>query len=161
MPRNDDHSEGDARQPYSDEGGPEGHHAQTHDVRREQATRSKPHDDGPDEFAADLRADPSTGGHVDESISASDDKDLKGTMPGLDQADLKQLSILTVGTRLDQGSTYVDLNHLEQGPFTAIGGQEAGADDRYIAKRDTDNELWDRLVGHGRTVRTERPGDQG
>ena len=34
----DDHSPGDARQPYSDRGGPEGRHAETHDVVREQLT---------------------------------------------------------------------------------------------------------------------------
>src|SRR5215208_2754639 len=34
----DDHSPGDGRQPYSDRGGPEGRHVQTHDVRREELT---------------------------------------------------------------------------------------------------------------------------
>jgi hypothetical protein len=34
----DDHSPGDRRQPYSDRGGREGRHAETHDVRREELT---------------------------------------------------------------------------------------------------------------------------
>ncbi len=57
MPRSDDRSEGDGRKPYSDEGGPEAHHAKTHDVAREAATNSAPQDEGPDEFADDLTKD--------------------------------------------------------------------------------------------------------
>ncbi len=158
MPRRtDDRSPGDARQPYSDEGGTDAHHAQTHDVRREEATRPKAKEDH-DDFAADLVDAQSTGGHVDESILASDDKELRTEMPDLDADDLKRLSILTVGTRLDQGSTYVDLNALELGPFKALGDQTAGEDNRFVAKRDTDHEMWDRIVGQGRSASIERPG---
>ena len=64
-----------------------------------------------------------------------------------------------MGTRLDQGSTYVDLNDLARGPFKAMGDQEAGADNRYVAKRDTDYEMWDRVVGQGREPAIERPGE--
>jgi hypothetical protein len=160
MPRSDDHSAGDARQPYADEGGPAGHHAQTHDVHAEEATRARPHPDE-DEFADDLVAEQSVGGHVDESILASDDKDLRGQLPDLDGNDLKRVAILTVGTRLDQGSTYVDLNDAARTPFRAIGGEEAGDSNRYVAKRDTDYEMWDRLVGQGRAVEVERPGETG
>lgn len=157
MPRTDDRSSGDARRPYSDEGGPDAHHAQTHDVRREEASRPKAKE-AHDDFAADLDAEQSTGGHVDESILASDDKGLHTEMPDLDADDLKRLSILTVGTRLDQGSTYVDLNALEDGPFKALGDQTAGEDNRFVAKRDTDHEMWDRVVGQGRPASIERPG---
>ena len=55
--KSDDHSTGDSRQPYSDEGGPEARHAQTHDVAREAATNSAPQVDEPDEFANDLAND--------------------------------------------------------------------------------------------------------
>ncbi len=158
MPRTDDHSTGDARQPYSDKGGTEARHAETHDVRREEATRPKAHEEH-DDFDADLVAEHSAGGHVDESISATDDKALRTELPELDADDLKRLSILTVGTRLDQGSTYVDLNALDKGPFKAMGDQESGDDNRYVAKRDTDYEMWDRLVGQGRTPSVERPGE--
>ena len=55
--KSDDHSAGDSRQPYSDQGGPEERHAQTHDVAREAATNSAPQVDEPDEFADDLAKD--------------------------------------------------------------------------------------------------------
>ncbi len=160
MPRNDDHSTGDARQPYSEQGGPEGRHAQTHDVRREEASRSKPHSRGSDEFADDLVSDPSRG-QVDHSMPAADDKQLRTELPELDGDDLKRLSILKAGIHLEQGSVYVDLNDRQRGPFKAIGGQEASEDTRYVAKRDTDYEMWDRLVGQGRAAGVERPGEHG
>lgn len=55
--KSDDHSAGDSREPYSDQGGVEGRHAQTHDVAREAATNSTPHVEEPDEFANDLAND--------------------------------------------------------------------------------------------------------
>ena len=159
MPRNDDHSTGDARQPYSEQGGPEGRHAQTHDVRREKATRSKPHNQDQDEFADDLVADRSRLAGDDDTVPASDDKRLQADMPQLGADELSRLSILKPGTRLDQGSVYVDLNDLERGPFKALGSQEATGHTRYVAKRETDYEMWDQLVGQGRTAAVERPDD--
>jgi hypothetical protein len=150
LARNDDYSPGDGRRPYSDEGGSEGHHARSHDTRREEATRARAEDTGGEDFEADLHADRAAS-HDDESILAADDKEVRAAHPELSADELKRLSILTVGTRLDQGSTYVDLDALEAGPFTAMGSQEAGPDVRLVAKRDTDHELWDRLVGHPRT----------
>lgn len=161
MPRTDDHSTGDGRQPYSEQGGTQGRHAQTHDVRREHATRSKPQDQGPDEFADDLVSDRSHAEHDADSIPASDDKQLRSEMPDLDADDLKRLSIVTAGTQLDQGSVYVDLNDLGRGPFKAMGDHEANENTRYVAKRDTDYEMWGRLVGQGRSAVVERPGENG
>ncbi|CAN5744674.1 hypothetical protein BH18ACT2_BH18ACT2_14670 [soil metagenome] len=167
MPRRGQHdqSPGDRRQPYSDEGGPAGHHATTHDVAREELTRPKGPGDDEDEFADDLApvntpgSPGRQGGHADESSSAADEKDLR-QLGLLGADDLAQLQVLTVGARLEQGSVYVDLDDLDGGPFKAMGGQEAGADNRYVAKRDTDHELWNRLVGQGTEPEIERPTDQ-
>jgi hypothetical protein len=65
--------------------------------------------------------------------------------------------VLEEGARLEQGGVYVDLADLEAGPFKAIGGQEADTRTRYVAKRDTDHELWNELAGD-REPRVERPG---
>jgi len=161
MPRRGQHdqSPGDARKPFSDEGGPEGHHARTHDVAREEATRSKaaePEEDfeqdlAPSEPAAAL------GGHTDESVPATQDKELRSELDMLDADELARLSVLTVGTHLEQGGTYVDLNDLAAGPFKALGSQEAAVDNSYVAKRDTDYELWNTLVGQGQEPEIERP----
>ncbi len=161
MPRRGQHdqSPGDARKPFSDQGGPEGRHAETHDVAAEEASRPKAGEPEED-FSADLA--PATppealGGHVEESTPAADDKDLVEGLGDLDSEELSRLSVLAVGTRLEQGGTYVDLDDLASGPFKAIGSQEAGPDNRYVAKRDTDYELWNRLVGQGQEPDIERP----
>ena len=164
MPRKGQHdpSPGDARKPFSDQGGPEGRHAQTHDVRREELTNPKGPDAPVDEFAADLApvlGDPSSrlAGHVDESAPAAADKDLRVQLNDLEPPELARLSVLEPGTRLLQGSTYVDLNDESRTPFTALGGQEAGPENRYVSKHDTDYELWNRLVGQGQAAEIERP----
>jgi hypothetical protein len=95
-------------------------------------------------------------GHADESTSAADDKRLHDRLPELDASELSRLSVLETGTALEQGGTYLDLNDRPRGPFKAIGGQEAGPTNRYVAKRDTDYELWNRLVGD-RETQLERP----
>jgi len=158
----DDHSPGDGRKPYSDRGGPEARHAETHDVRREELTNPKgppPEDPSFAEQLAPLDIEPGTS-HAMESISAADDKALVERLPALDNDELARLSVLEVGARLEQGGTYLDLNHLQDGPFKALGGHEATTSDRYIAKRDTDYELWNRLVGDDREPDIERP-DEG
>ena len=97
------------------------------------------------------------GGHADESRPAASDKALHELLPDLTDAELGRLSVLEAGTALEQGGTYLDLNDLARGPFKAIGGHEAGPGNRYIAKRDTDYELWNRLASQHREPEVERP----
>ncbi len=79
----DDHSPGDRRQPYSDRGGPEGRHAETHDIRREDLTNPVgPQTEDPSfaEQLAPVEMRPG-GGHVEESAPATDDKVLHNRLP--------------------------------------------------------------------------------
>ncbi len=158
MPRRGQHdqSPGDARKPFSDQGGAAGRHADTHDVEREEATRPKAAEPGED-FSADLAPTSTGGGHIDESLPAAGAKELAAELDMLSSDELARLSILTMGAQLIQGGTYVDLNDLAGGPFKAMGSQEAGPDNRYVSKRDTDYELWNRLVGQGHEPQIERP----
>jgi len=160
--RRHDPSPGDAREPFSNQGGPAGKHAQTHDVRREELSNAKGPEAEGEDFSADIAPaapDDGTGGHADESRAASGDKGLHERLDDLDGAELAQLAVLETGARQHQGSTYVDLNDSGRQPFTALGGQEAGPEHRYVAKRDTDHELWNRVVGQGREVEVERPAE--
>jgi len=155
----DDHSPGDRRQPYADRGGPEARHAETHDVRREAHTNPKgpqPEDASFAEQLAPVEAGPG-GGHAAESAPAADDKVLHNRLPELSSDELARLLVLETGTRLEQGGAYVDLNRLDDGPFKALGGHEAKQGNRYVAKRDTDYELWNRLVGQDPEPEIERP----
>ncbi len=46
-------------------------------------------------------------------------KDLHEKFPQLSSADLKQIAILPLGSTLEQGAIYLDLNRLEEGEFKA------------------------------------------
>ncbi len=161
MPRrSDDRSPGDARQPYSDSGGPASRHAETHDVRQEELTNPKgpePRDTSFDDDLAPVDAPGGSAGHVDESLPAADDKQVRARLADrLSPDQMARLAILEEGARLEQGGVYVDLADLDAGPFKAIGGQEADPGKKFVAKRDTDHELWRGLVGD-RHPEVERP----
>src|SRR5690349_13791257 len=148
--QSDDLSPGDGRQRYTDIGGVEARHALTHDVRREQLTNPQGLDRSDEEFGDDIA--PATPArdlhtHVEESVIAADQKALYGQLPGLTTEELGRLPILEAGVRLEQGGTYLDLNDRGRGPFTAIGAREATRGDHFVAKKDVDYELWNRLVG--------------
>ena len=161
--RSDDRSPGDAREPYSELGGPAGRHAQTHDVRREELTNPTGPEPRDESFDADLGGDDpghQGGGHEDESFSAAGDKRVQSALQELDPDELKRLSVLEAGTDLEQGAVYLDVADRQRGPFKAIGGQHAEPGSRLVAKRDTDYELWNRLVGDDKQPDVVRPTDQ-
>jgi hypothetical protein len=53
--------------------------------------------------------------------------------------------IVPVGTRLEQGGKYIDLQHLERGEFVAEANMIAGPDNYYVPKKETDYVIWNRL----------------
>jgi hypothetical protein len=155
----DDNSPGDQRQPYSDEGGPAGRHARTHDVRREAHTNPKGPEPVDESFDAQLQPGGRVEqpGHAEESTPASADKEMHRQFQELSAAELDRLSLLDPGVDLEQGGVYLDLDERQSGPFKAIGGQTVGKDQRIVAKRDTDYELWNELAGRDDDPRIERP----
>ena len=157
----DDHSPGDARKPFSDQGGPQGRHSQTYDVRREQATNPKGPEPEDTSFAEQMAPETTgqPGGHADETNPAVEDKVLRHTLSGLDNDELARLAVVEPGTQLEQGGTYLNLNQVEKGPFKSLGGHAASASERLIAKRDTDYLIWNRLVGQYAEPDIERPSE--
>lgn len=145
----DDHSAGDARKPYSDRGGPQGRHAETHDVRREELTNPSGPEPVDESFAEDIA--PSTPDTIreaqGESMAAGEDKNVIDALPNLTQDQLAELAVLPPGTPLEQGAVYLNLSHRERGEFRAMGGTEVGEKDRIVAKKATDHELWGTLTG--------------
>jgi hypothetical protein len=128
-------------------------------VRREAHTNPTGPEAADPSFAAQLAPVESGpgGGHAAESRPAVADKRLHERLSELTNDELARLAVLDPGARLEQGGTYVDLDRLGDGPFQAIGGHEAQAGQRIIAKRDTDYELWNRLVGELSEPIIERP----
>jgi hypothetical protein len=154
----EDFSPGDARKPYSDIGGPEAKHAQTHDVRRETVTNPKGPEPVDTSFAEQM--EPGTprdpGSYADNSTPGIDEKVLHDRLPQLTNDELARLGVLEPGTQLEQGSVYLDLNRLDQGPFKALG-RTASANERLIAKQSTEYILWNRLAGEDVEPGIERP----
>lgn len=124
-------------------------------------TRGVQSGEGGDSFDAQMRDQ--TPGRIRQeaatNVTAGDrEKELTEQLPQLSDDELSRLGILEPGTQLPQGSIFLDLNDLEAGPFKAIGGQEAGKDQRLIAKNETDYELWNKLAGRDDDPTLERPG---
>jgi hypothetical protein len=104
----------------------------------------------PDEFRADLNPDYEAGeNHGPPSYatrSAEEIKALHEILSPLRGDELRRIPVLAAGSRLEQGTTYLDLRFPQRGEFTAMGFMEAGPDDWLVPKSDMDHELWHRLL---------------
>jgi hypothetical protein len=126
--------------------------------------QSKLHEDHKDENAAlydiqtaadftrDLNAHDRTGEDHGEyqtllpgALSADEIKSMHTILSDLTDDELKNITILPAGTRLEQGAKYIDLRHLEQGEFAARSNMVADVDNAYVPKKETDYLLWNRL----------------
>ena len=106
-----------------------------------------------EDFAHDLGVNNRPGGDLGlgapapkgYGYSAYDIKALYGKLADLTDDELKSVVILPEGSRLEQGSKYIDLNHLERGEFAAEANMAAGPENYYVPKKETDYVLWNRL----------------
>jgi hypothetical protein len=112
----------------------------------------QPHPVQPDDFVADLRPDNFAGANYglrselnDIGLRASDIKELYGKLADLTDDELRNIVIVPLGDRLEQGARYIDLLHLERGEFVATAGMVADEDHYYVPKNHTDYVLWNRL----------------
>jgi hypothetical protein len=114
----------------------------------------------PDEWQQDLNPDHLAGQNIGR---ASDVRTERGTtafhlrkrgheLRGIDDEALKLVPLVPEGTRLQQGATYVDLNHPQPLEFTARGDMRADAGHAYAPKDQVPYEIWNRLIGE------EKPG---
>jgi hypothetical protein len=82
---------------------------------------------------------------IGEGFSANDFKELHTILADLTDDELKRIEIIPTGTRLIQGSKYIDLSHLENGEFVASGDMVTEPGHYYVLKQDSDYVLWNRL----------------
>lgn len=115
----------------------------------------KQHPKPQDEFAEDLNPEHMAGTNYGEQgpdttqgVPASDIKRLHEKLQSFTNDELAALPVVEKGTRLEQGKTYIDLNDLDRGEFTALASQSAGPKNLYVAKNAVDYRIWDRLRGH-------------
>ena len=124
-----------------------------------------PHSGSVDFYHEDLIPDNLAGENHGQGIalevgaSAYDVKELHDKLADLTDDELKNIPIVPVGSRLEQGATYLDLAHLEQDPFVATGGMVADEGHYYVPKKATDYVLWNRLNQVSNPARLDESGE--
>ena len=121
----------------------------------EMQKQGRPTDGKPDEWDRDLHPNSMAGinhgleGPQTEknAPTAYELKDLHNLLQEYTDDELKQIPVLPQGTRLQQGAKYIDLSDPERNEFTAMGGMEAGPENKYVPKTEVDYQLWNRLKG--------------
>src|SRR5207237_2810684 len=105
-----------------------------------------------DDFVEDLRPDNFAGANYglrsephDIGLRASDIKELHDKLADLTDDELRNIVIVPLGERLEQGAKYIDLLHLERGEFVATADMVSDEDHYYVPKKHTDYVLWNRL----------------
>ena len=78
---------------------------------------------------------------------AYDIKELHEMLPNFQSDDLKNLVVLAEGTRCEQGATYYDIKHPQDGVFKARADMVADAGNYLVPKSQIDFELWNKLIG--------------
>jgi hypothetical protein len=91
-------------------------------------------------------------------LSAADVKELYGKLGDLTDDELKNIPIVPLGSRLEQGAKYLDLAHLEQDEFVAMAGMVTDEGHYYVAKKATDYVLWNRLNQVSNPARLDESG---
>src|SRR2546423_4792508 len=124
----------------------------------------EPHPVQVDDFVEDLRPDNFAGANYslrsepqDIGLRAIDIKELYGKLADLTGDELRNIVIVPLGERLEQGAKYIDLLHLERGEFVATSDMVAGEDHYYVPKTHTDYVLWNRLRQVSDPVRLDEP----
>jgi hypothetical protein len=79
------------------------------------------------------------------ALSADEIKSMHTILADLTDDELKNITILPAGTRLEQGAKYIDLRNLEQGEFVARSNMVADVENAFVPKKETDYLLWNRL----------------
>jgi hypothetical protein len=79
--------------------------------------------------------------------TAFDVKGAHDALQGLSDDELKQISILPPGSRLEQGAVYIDLRDPGRQEFSARGDMTAGRENWFVPKSDTPYWIWNRLIG--------------
>lgn len=109
----------------------------------------------PDEWQQDLNPDHLAGQNIGTQSSgaeqsgntAYDLKEVHRQLSDFSDDELKKVSVLPTGSRLQQGATYLDLNDRERGEFTATGDMTATEGKAYVPKSETPYPVWNRLIG--------------
>jgi len=118
-------------------------------------------DQQPAEPDDELRTRPAQPGAGQDGPTAYESKAAHARLDGFTDDELKQITLVPEGTRLEQGATYLDL--LDPAGEEIVGTSDLVADDDhlYVAKRAVDYGLWNRLRGIDDPERLNPPNTPG
>jgi hypothetical protein len=111
-----------------------------------------PEDKHPEPYQSDLNPQASGGlnyGQEGAKIStrpAIEFKDLHEFLPSFTPDELREMHILEEGARLETKAAYINLAEENPTEFQAMGSEEAGPRDLYLAKKDMPYQLWNKLM---------------
>ena len=99
-------------------------------------------------FDSDLHGRRTDEGHgMAPTHTLADEKAAHVQLSGLSTGDLARIPVLSEGTTLEHGATYVNLGDPDTRPFVATGREIAGPEDMFVPKAGIDYILWNRLTG--------------
>jgi hypothetical protein len=99
------------------------------------------------DFEAGVNAGPERSQELAILITADQIKEMHDWLPDLTDGELRQIVVVPLGGRLQQGATYIDLADPNRRPFTAKGAMVADLDHYYVPKDHVDYVLWNALTG--------------
>jgi hypothetical protein len=88
-----------------------------------------------------------TGERESHSVTAYEMKGMHRVLAGYTDDELKQFPVLTEGTRLQQGATYIDLAEHHPTEFKVNGGVTIGREQLIVPKDRVPYPLWNKLLG--------------
>jgi hypothetical protein len=103
--------------------------------------KGRPHEEPP----AELYGRPT--GEPVRTIPAADFKELVTLLDGFTMDELAQIPVVAPGSRLEQGSVYVDLMDDDRAEVVAPGGRTAESGRYFVPKRETPPPYWNRIIG--------------
>src|SRR5690349_4684797 len=107
----------------------------------------------PQAYEHDLNPNAMAGQNINTANTETDGRtayDLKQVhqqLSNLTDDNLRLIRVVPEGERLQQGATYVDLNDLEKGEFTATGNVITSSAHHFVAKKDVPYHIWNVLIG--------------
>lgn len=89
--------------------------------------------------------------------TAYDVREAHRQLVGWTDDDLKQIPLMPMGARLDEGATYVDLRDPARREFTATAEMRVPPDGLYVPRSGVDHRTWVRLLGVRTAERIGQP----
>jgi hypothetical protein len=111
-----------------------------------------PEEKHPEPYQQDLGPDASKGlnygleGADIPTRTAIDIKEFHEYLQDFTPDELRQMEVLQHGARLETKATYINLADEHPHEIQAMGNEDVGDNDYYIAKKDVPYELWNKLL---------------